>query len=163
LLRGVVANPQAAIHALPLLTEEERHHILYELNQTTAEFPRDKCLHELFEAQAERSPDSVAVVFNDSQLSYRELNSKANRLAHYLRGQGVGADTLVGLCVERSQTMVVGILGILKAGAACVPLEPGYPRARLEYIIADSRPAVLLTEGRLPSVDMPVVCLDGTL
>jgi amino acid adenylation domain-containing protein len=164
LLRGVVANPEEKIHALPMLTETEQHYLLYELNETAADFQRDTCLHELFEAQVERSPDSVAVVFEDTLLSYRQLNAQANRLAHYLRGREVGPDTLVGICVERSLAMMVGILGILKAGGAYVPLEPSYPRERLDYMIADSAPTVLLTQAsvldRLSLTQVPILLLD---
>src|ERR1051325_4916158 len=136
-------------HQQSLLTEEERYHLLYALNQTATDFPRDTCLHELIEAQVERSPESVAVVFDDRQLSYRELNEQANQLAHYLREQGVRTDSPVGLCVERSLEMVVGIVGILKAGGGYVPLEPSYPRERLDYMIEDSAPAVVLTQALL--------------
>jgi len=165
LLQGVVASPQAKIEELPLLTEAEREYLLYGLNRTAVEYPRGLCLQELFEAQVERSPEAVAVVFEDQELSYRELNQQANRLAHYLREQGVRPDTLVGLCVERSLEMVVGILGILKAGGGYVPLEPGYPQERLEYMIADSGPAVLLTQAslleRLAGVGVPMLRLDA--
>jgi amino acid adenylation domain-containing protein len=164
LLREVVDNPQEKIQALPLLTEAEQRHLLYELNDTAVPLPREICLHELFEAQVDRSPQALAVVFEDQRLSYRELNDRANQLAHYLRGQGVKADTLVGLCVERSLEMVVGILGILKAGGAYVPLEPSYPRERLEYMIADSSPALVLTQfsllDRLPESITPMLLLD---
>ncbi|HVQ39952.1 MAG TPA: amino acid adenylation domain-containing protein, partial [Pyrinomonadaceae bacterium] len=110
------------------------------------EYPRELCIHELFEAQVQRTPEAVAVVFGDEQLSYAELNSRANQLAHYLRAQGVGPDSLVGLCVERSAALVVALLGILKAGGAYVPLDPNYPRERLEYMIEDSGPVMVLTQ-----------------
>ena len=149
LARGVVANPDARIESLPLLSDDERDHLLYELNDTDADYPRASCLHELFEAQVELRPESVALVFADSQLTYRGLNEQANQLAHYLRERGVGPDTPVGLCVERSQAMVVALLGILKAGGAYVPLDPSHPRERLEYMLEDSAAAVVLTEKSL--------------
>jgi amino acid adenylation domain-containing protein len=165
LARGVVANRETKIEELPLLSEAEQRHLLYELNLTGVDYEKDKCLHELFEAQVERNPEAEAVVYGEQRLSYEELNRRANQLAHYLRGQGVGAETLVGLCIERSLEMVVGILGILKAGGAYVPLDPSYPRERLEYMIADSAPALVVTqsslEERLPETGMRKLRLDG--
>jgi amino acid adenylation domain-containing protein len=165
LAHAVVAKPEQQIETLLLLSESERQHLLYELNETAADYPRESCLHELFEAQVELRPEAVAVVFADRQLSYRELNEQANRLAHYLREQGVGPDTLVGLCVERSLAMVVGLLGILKAGGAYVPLDPSYPAERLEYMIADSATLLVLTqdllEHRLPLGRVPRLRLDA--
>ncbi len=167
LVGGIVGNAgkeEEKIEALPLLSEGERQQLLYELNDTQADYPRDVCLHELIEAQVEKTPEAVAVVYEGRQVSYRELNRRANQLGHYLRKQGVRADTLVGLCVERSVEMVVGILGILKAGGAYVPLDPGYPQERLEYMIGDSAPAVVLTqqsvEDRLPPMQSPRLRLD---
>src|ERR1700674_5625314 len=126
--------------------------------------PGAACVHELFEAQTARTPEAVAVVFQDRQLTYRELNARANQLAHYLRGLGVGPETLVGLYVERSLEMVVGLLGILKAGGAYVPLDPTYPRERLVFMLDDTHSAVLLTQhhltAKLPAPSTPVVCLD---
>ncbi len=149
LLRGVVANPDEQLEALPLLSEGERQHLLYELNEMAAAYAGESCLQELFEAQVELRPEAVALVYEDSQLSYEQLNSRANQVAHYLREQGVGPDTLVGLCVERSLEMVVGLLGILKAGGAYVPLDPSYPQERLEFMLEDSAPAVVLTQAAL--------------
>jgi len=147
-----------------LVTGPERSRLLYGLNQTASDFPRASCLHELFEAQVERTPQSVAVAFEDQEMTFGELNRHANQLAHYLREQGVSADKLVGLCVERSLAMVVGILGILKAGGAYVPLDPSYPRERLEYIIEDSAPVALLTESALQDhfsgIKVPLLRLD---
>ena len=102
MLEGIVANPDQRLSELPLLTEAERHKLLVEWNNTGTDYPRDKCIHELFEEQVEKTPDAIAVVFEDQQLTYRELNDKANQLAHYLRKQGVGPEVLVGICVERS-------------------------------------------------------------
>lgn len=133
-------------------------------NKTKMKFTQDKCLHQLFEEQVERSPDAVAVVFAKQKLTYRELNSRANQLAHYLHSLGVGSETLVGICVERSLDTVIGILGILKAGGAYVPLDPAYPPERIAYCIADSGIEVLLTNQKhlvdLPEHQARVVCLD---
>jgi non-ribosomal peptide synthetase component F len=117
LLQAIVRDPDRSISTLPLLNEQERQQLLVEWNDTKRDFPKDGCVHELFEAQVERTPDAVAVVFEDQQLTYRELNRKANQVGHYLRKLGVGPEALVGICVERSLEMAVGLLGILKAGA----------------------------------------------
>src|SRR5438034_5236182 len=136
-----------------------------EWNDTVRDYPRDLCVHELVEMQAQRRGKSVAVVFEGQQLSYEELNHRSNQLAHYLRKQGVGPDILVGLCVERSLDMVVGLLGILKAGGAYVPLDPAYPKDRIAYIMEDARAPVLLTQQKLlPGLPRPqaeVVLLDA--
>ena len=148
LLKGMVeGGRQALVEELPLLSEEERRQVLYGWNETEVEYEGEQCLHELFEEQVRRRPEAVAVVFEGRQLTYAELNGRANQLAHYLRTLGVKPDSAVGLCVERSLEMVVGIVGILKAGGAYVPLEPGYPQERLEYMIADISPAVVLTQS----------------
>jgi amino acid adenylation domain-containing protein len=145
----IVSVRQAPEAASPILTEAERHKLLVEWNQTEREYPRDKCLHQLFEEQVERTPEAVAVVFEGDSLTYRELNIRANRLAHHLRSLGVGPDILVGLCVERSLEMVVALLGILKAGGAYVPLDPNYPENRLRFILKDCDFSVLLTQRSL--------------
>ena len=149
LLEGVVANPDRRLSELPMLTNAERRQVLVEWNRTEVSYPRDRCLHELFEEQVERTPEAVAVVFEDKQLTYRQLNDRANQLARYLQGLGVGPDALVGICVERSLEMVVGLLGILKAGGAYVPLDPEYPKERLAFMLEDAGAAVLLTQGHL--------------
>uniref|UniRef100_A0A173H0U4 L-cysteine--[L-cysteinyl-carrier protein] ligase n=1 Tax=Polyangium spumosum TaxID=889282 RepID=A0A173H0U4_9BACT len=147
LAEGLVAEPGRRISELPLLTAAERRE-LSTWNETAMDVPRDRCVHELFEAQAARTPDAVAVVFEDRALTYRALDERANQLAHHLRSLGVGPEVLVGLCVERSAEMVVGVLGILKAGGAYVPLDPRYPADRLAFMIDDARVSVLLTEAR---------------
>jgi amino acid adenylation domain-containing protein len=149
LLEGVVADPALRVGDVSILAESEKHRLLVEWNDTGADFPNDKCIHELFEAQVERSPDTVAVVFENEQLTYRELNGKANQVAHYLQAQGVGPEVLVGICVERSLEMIVGLLGILKAGGVYVPLDPAYPQDRLKYMLQDAQAVVLLTQQRL--------------
>jgi amino acid adenylation domain-containing protein len=149
LLEGVVANPNEPIERLPILTEAERHQLLVEWNATDRDYPRDKCIHQLFEAQVERTPDAVAVVFEDQRLTYQELDRRANQLAHYLQNLGVGPEVLVGICIGRSLDMVVALLGILKAGGAYVPLDPEYPNDRLAFMLGDTQVPVLLTQQRL--------------
>ncbi|EKE99927.1 MULTISPECIES: non-ribosomal peptide synthetase [unclassified Tolypothrix] len=166
LLQGVVANPEQYLSNLPILTEPELHHLLIEQNHTQTNYP-SVCIHQLFEAQVEKTPDAVAVVFENQQLTYRELNQRANQLAHYLQKLGVEPEVLVGICVERSLEMIVGLLGILKAGGAYVPLDPAYPQKRLGYMLANSQLSVLLTQKllleNLPPHHAQVVCLDVDL
>jgi amino acid adenylation domain-containing protein len=157
LLEGIVANPERRLSELPILTEVERHQLLVEWNDTKRDYPRDECIHELFEDQVERTPDAVAVVFPSTgsgqsehrQLTYRELNRRANQLAHYLRKRGVGPEILVGICLERSLEMVIGLLAILKAGGAYLPLDPGYPKERLAFMLDDAKAPVVVTQARL--------------
>ena len=150
LLEAIVANPQEPIGTLSLLTERERHQLLVEWNDTDTAYPDKKCIHQLFEEQVERTPNHVAVVFENESLTYGELNNRANQLAHYLRqNYQIKPDTLVGICVERSLEMIIGILGILKAGGAYVPLDPEYPPERLQFILEDSGILLLLTQGFL--------------
>ncbi|BBA33066.1 putative linear pentadecapeptide gramicidin synthetase LgrB [Methylocaldum marinum] len=151
LLRGIVADPTQRLSALPLLPDAEAHQLLVDWNATDTEYPKDRCLHQLFEARAEETPDAVAVVFEDQVLTYRDLDTRANQLAHHLRALGVGPDSRVALCVERSCEMVIGLLAVLKAGGAYVPLDPGYPEERLAYMLTDAAPRVLLTHGGLAS------------
>ena len=146
LVEGTVTNPEQPLSSFPLLTETERHQLLVEWNDTAADYPKDSCVHELFEAQVERAPETIAVQFEGEQLSYRELNNRANQLAHHLRGLGVGPEKLVGICVERSLEMVIGLLGILKAGGAYVPLDPTYPRERLAFMLEDAQVSIVLTQ-----------------
>jgi aspartate racemase len=164
LLTAAVANPGEPISRLPLLSAAERERMLVEWNQTHVDYPRDRCLHELVEEQAARHPDRIAVVFQNEQLTYGELNSRANRLAHRLRALGVGPDTLVAICLERSLDTVIGLLATLKAGGAYVPLDPAYPADRLEFMLADSAAPILLTQRRLltglPAHQSRALCLD---
>jgi len=165
LLEGIVADPARPISRLPLLTQAERTQLGAGWNATAADYPRDCCAHELFERQVARTPQAVAVAFGERSLSYAELNARANRLAHYLRTQAVGPETLVGLCIERSLELVVGLLGIWKAGAVYVPLDPGYPQKRLEWMLEDTQAAVVLTSAevaaRLPVGASRRLCLDS--
>ncbi|HEU0077893.1 MAG TPA: amino acid adenylation domain-containing protein, partial [Longimicrobiaceae bacterium] len=170
-LEQVVVDESRQVRELELLTEGERAQVLDEWNRTKAPYPGEQCVLEPFEQQVERTPDAVAVVFEGEALSYAELNRRANRLAHHLIGQGVGPDVRVGLWTERSLEMMVGLLGVLKAGGAYVALDPSYPPERLRYMLQDSAPAVLLTQGRLRTgassrgllqeVRVPVVALDA--
>jgi amino acid adenylation domain-containing protein len=144
-LEGMVADDGRGVDRIPILPQAERRQVLRELNDTRREYPREACVHELFQAQAARTLDALAVVFEGERVTYAELNARANRLAHHLRALGVGLDVRVGICVERSVEMVVGLLGILKAGGAYVPLDSSYPVERLRNMVEDSAPAVLLT------------------
>ncbi len=149
LLGEMVGKPEGRLSELEILGGEERRQLLEGWNDTQREYPRNRCIHELIEEQAERTPGAVAVVCGEKRLTYRELNEKSNQLAHYLRGLGVGPEVLVGICVERSLEMVVGLLGILKAGGAYVPLDPDYPKERLAFMLEDARVGFLLTEEKL--------------
>ncbi len=166
LLEGIVAHPEQCLSDLPLLTEVEQQQLLSEWNATHVAYPQNQCLHQLFEAQVERAPMAVAVIYEDKQLTYRELNQRVNQLAHHLQALGVGPEVRVGLCVERSLEMVVGLLGILKAGGAYVPLDPAYPAERLAFMLADTQIPLLLTQQRLlprlPKHEAQVVCLDAS-
>jgi amino acid adenylation domain-containing protein len=164
LLEEMVASPVQPVSALSLLDNAERRRLLVEWNQTRVEYPSDKCIHELFEEQAARTPESYAAVFNDQQLCYAELDAASNRLAHYLKNMGVGPGTTVGICLDRSLEMLVALLAVLKAGGAYVPLDPYYPRERISAVIEDSTPVLILTSediaSRLGSVPCGVICLD---
>lgn len=149
LLAAIIANPTQTIDTLPILTEAERQQLLVEWNDTVTDYPRDVCIPQLFDAQVERTPDAVALVFGKEQMTYRDLQRKANQLASHLQRLGVGPEVLVGVCMERSLEMVVALLGILKAGGAYVPLDPAYPPERVSFMLEDSQVAVLLTQRRL--------------
>ncbi len=149
LLASIVANPESQIQELPLISAAEQHQLLVEWNNSHSEYPQAQCIHQLFEIQVEWTPNAVALVFERQQLTYQELNCRANQLAHYLESLGVGPETLVGICVERSIEMVVGLLGILKAGGTYVPLDPSYPQERLALILSDAQLQVLLTSEKL--------------
>lgn len=154
------------MRSLGIMPEEEIHQQLVEWNDTATNSPKDKCIHELFEQQAQDNPEAIAVVFEGTQLTYGELNAKANQLAHYLiQEKGVKPETLVGLCIERSLDMIVGIMGVLKAGGAYVPLDPSYPAARLEYMLGDANLTTVLTQeklkGQTPVSDEQSVIIDS--
>ncbi|MBK1986127.1 amino acid adenylation domain-containing protein [Sphaerospermopsis aphanizomenoides BCCUSP55] len=164
LISGILAEPEQSIWELPLLTEKERHELLVDWNQTQTNYPQNKCIHQLFEEQVEKTPDAIAVVFAQQQLTYRELNQRANQLANYLQTLGVKPEVLVGICTERSLEMIVGILGILKAGGAYLPLDIAYPQERLAFMLSDSQVSILLTQqhlvAKLPEHQTRIVCLD---
>jgi len=149
LLEEISANPERRISELPLLGEAEQRKILLEFNETAANYRRDLCVHDFLEAQAKRTPEAIALICQGDHLTYAELNTRANRLAHYLRRRGVGPEVLVGICVDRTPEMLVGILGVLKAGGAYVPLDPAYPLQRLSAILEDAKAPVLITQQRL--------------
>ncbi|WP_196297254.1 AMP-binding protein, partial [Xanthomonas albilineans] len=166
LLAAMVAEgaEDMAVDRLPLLGEAERYQVLMEWNATAADYPRDACVHELFEAQVARDPSAIAVVQGEVSLTYAELNARANRLAHYLRGLGVRPDDRVAICVQRSVEMVVAVVAVLKAGGAYVPLDPTYPVERLAYMLEDSAPVAVLAQtstlNLLSAGSAPIVNLD---
>jgi amino acid adenylation domain-containing protein len=165
LLQGIVSNPNIGIAELPLLTEPERHQLLVEWNNTQRNYPQNLCIHQLFEQQVERTPDAIALIFGNQKLTYRELNERANKLAHYLKTLDVKPEVLVGICMERSLEMVIGILAIIKAGGAYLPLDPTYPNERLAFMLADAQVSVLLVQPhlveKLPTHQAQVVCIDS--
>ncbi|MEA2740668.1 MAG: hypothetical protein QOH05_3975, partial [Acetobacteraceae bacterium] len=167
LLEAAAADPAQKLGRLDLLDASERHQVLQAWNEPTVAYPSEARIHTLFEVQAARTPDAIAVVHEDQALTYGELNSRSNRLAHHLRHLGVRPDDRVAICVERSLEMIVGLLGILKAGGAYVPLDPAYPRERLAYMLSDSAPSIVLTQSALRAVagsgqaDVTVLELDG--
>nr|WP_248277579.1 non-ribosomal peptide synthetase [Brasilonema sp. UFV-L1] len=164
LLERIVANPEQRICELSPLTSLERQQLLFEWNQKSADYPQDTSLDQLFEHQVEHSPDSLALISQSEQLTYRQLNQRVNQLAHYLQKQGVTEETLVAICLERSIEMIVGILAVLKAGGAYIPLDPSYPVERLGFMLSDSQAEVLITQHeileKLPTSSAKTVCLD---
>ncbi|HEX7772879.1 MAG TPA: amino acid adenylation domain-containing protein, partial [Pyrinomonadaceae bacterium] len=164
LLSGIATDPQQRIGDLSLLTDEDRRQLLVEFNDTQTEFPQNASIHELFEQQVARRPEAVALECEEEQLSYGELNERANRLAHLLRERGVGVETTVGICLPRSLEMVVSILAVLKAGGVYVPLDREYPAERLNFMCSDAGVALVLTKREqaalLAAAGVPALCLD---
>ncbi|WP_392534069.1 amino acid adenylation domain-containing protein [Nostoc sp. C117] len=160
----MVISSTQSIDDSSALTERELYKILFEWNDTKVDYPKHLCIHQLFEAQVEKTPDSIAVVFNDQQLTYQQLNYQANKVAHYLQSLGVKPEVLVGICIERSLQMIIGMLGILKAGGAYVPLDPTYPKERLSFMLSDSQVQVVLTQEKfvedLTASGVKLVCFD---
>ncbi|MBO3458249.1 amino acid adenylation domain-containing protein [Aetokthonos hydrillicola Thurmond2011] len=167
LLESVVANPEQRLSDLSLITVRELQELLIDWNDTKRDYSHNKCFHQLFEAQVEETPDAIALVFGDEQLSYRELNRRSNQLAHYLQKIGVETQSLVGICVERSPLMIIALLGIFKAGGAYLPLDPSLPQERLNFMLEDAKVSVLLTHSSLAPVFnegwrdlLSVICID---
>ncbi len=165
LLRQMVQQPHQSWVNLNVLDEAEKQRLLVEWNNTALDYPRESLVPRLFEEQVERTPEAVAVVYRDQQITYRELNKRANRIANYLRAQGVGPEVLVGIFLDRSPDMVASILGVLKAGGAYLPLDPSNPKERLAFILEDAGAQILLTHSHLlkllPDTNLPAVCLDS--
>ncbi|MEG4517635.1 MULTISPECIES: amino acid adenylation domain-containing protein [unclassified Microcoleus] len=172
LLESIVTNPEQRIANLQYLSAQERDRLLVECNNTQADYPQDLCIHQLFEMQADRTPDAVALVFGEEQVTYQQLNLRSNQLARYLQKMGVGAEVLVGLCCGRSLDLIVGMLGILKAGGAYLILDPSYPAERSSFMVKDAQLSVVLTQqqwvenlreaklSRRESPNLQIVCLD---
>lgn len=164
LLTNIVTNSEQIIATIGLLPEAERQ-LLQKWNQTKANYPQDFCIHQLVEAQVAKTPDAIAVVFEDKQITYRELNDRANQLAAYLIALGVKPEIKVGICIERSLEMIIGLLGILKAGGAYVPIDPAYPLERIAFVLQDAQIFVLVTQAsltsKLPEHTAKLVCLDS--
>src|SRR5438034_2309036 len=162
LLAAIAAQPDERVSRLPLMTEAEQRQIVHEWNDTVAEFPREQGIHELFEEQVALTPDAMALIAGSEHITFRELNQRANQLARYLRRQHVGPEVRVAICVERSIDMIVGLLGIMKAGGVYVPLEPNCPPERLSFIVEDSQAALILTHQHLRASlsGAPIVCFD---
>ncbi|MBW4431909.1 MAG: amino acid adenylation domain-containing protein [Pelatocladus maniniholoensis HA4357-MV3] len=165
LLMSVINNPSSAISQLNLLNEQEREQLLVAFNNTKTAELKYKCLHNWFEQQCDRTPDNIAVIYENQQFTYQKLNNLANQLSHYLQQLGVKPDVMVGLCVERSPLMLIGLLGTLKAGGAYVPIDPSYPLERKDFILNDSQMPVLLTQQHLIADldinEIKVVCIDS--
>ncbi|HEY6285708.1 MAG TPA: condensation domain-containing protein, partial [Ktedonobacteraceae bacterium] len=164
LLKAIIQDPTRHISDLPILTESEQKQLLEVWNATQSAYPAEQCVHQLFEEQARRRPEAIALVYENQTMTYRELNERANQLAHRLQQLGVATEKCVGLCMDRSLGMVVGLLGILKAGGAYVPLDPTYPRERLAFMLQDTQALVLITQPSLldlvPALGLKEICLD---
>ncbi len=163
LIESIISNPAASISDLEILTSDEKHKLLVEWNDTEVNYPKDKCIHQLFEEQVEKTPENIAVIFGNNQLTYKELNEKSNQLAHLLQTKGAKPNALVGICVERSLEMIIGLLGILKAGGAYVPIDPTYPEERISYILKDADCEIVLSQEHLelPKTNSEIIYLDA--
>ena len=166
ILKGIAANPQSSIGALPLLTDAERQVLLVKWNQTKTDWTPDRCFAQLFESQVEQTPDACAATHDGLSLSYHALNRKANQLAHLLRSLGVGPDVRVALYFDRSLPLLIGLLAVVKSGGAFVPIDPDYPHDRIQFMLDDSRPKLILTQlslsSRLPPSSASALCLDSS-
>ena len=167
LLESIVHNPDCRVSQLPILSQAERRQIVTGWNDTEVDYPKKQCVHRMIEEQVARTPEAPCVEFEGQRWNYRELNERANGIAHWLRARGVGPEMLVGICVERSREMVAGLLGVLKSGAAYVPLDPSYPRERLQFMLSDSGVRVVLTQrkfaGELAGRHVELLFIDGPL
>ena len=165
LLKGIVDNPDAPVSNVPLLSEPERRKLLVDFNNTEVSYSQERCVHELIADQVAKAPNAIAVTYQNQSLTYNELNWRANQVAHHLRDLGVGCGSLVGICVDRSLEMVVGLLGILKAGGTYVPLDPAFPQDRLAFMAADAELSLVITKeslkGVVPETQSPMVRLDA--
>ena len=165
LLESIVKHPEQRISELSILTPAEQHQLMVEWNQTSVDYPKKLLVHQLFEQQVKNNPNQIALVFSNQQITYSELNRRSNQLAHTLQKLGVAEETLVGICIEPSLELIVGILGILKARGAYVPVDPNYPSERLSFILKDTQVSILLTQQkviqRLGKLDPQVICLDA--
>ena len=165
LLNGIADGEERPVAELSILPDRERHKVLIEWCDTKADYPQDICLHELFEAQVQRTPEAVALTCEGFSLTYRELSQRANQLAHALRECGVGPDVIVGVHMERSLEMVVAILGVLKSGGAYVPLDPAYPAERLAFMLEDTKAPVVLSQSTIAANltyhRATIICLDS--
>ena len=165
LLEGIAVNCEQHLEGLPVLTQREQKQLLLEWNSTQADYLKDQCIHTLFEAQVEATPNAIAVIFEGKRLTYSELNARANQLAHHLRTLGVKSEVLVGICAEKSLELIIGVMGVLKAGGAYVPLDPTYSQERLDFVLEDTQASILLTQqqlvGMLVDHKAKVICLDG--
>lgn len=165
LLEGVASTPDKNIAELPLLSENEKIILERELNATDAVYPADMCLHEVIESQCNKDPERKAVLFGEEAISYQELNERSNQLANFLRSEGIGPDIFVGICLDRSIEMVIGVLGVLKSGGAYLPLDPDYPTDRLQYMVEDSGAPVVITQSSLKQLlpfpdNVRMICID---
>jgi len=164
-LLQIAEESAATLKDINVLSAVQEEQLLKEFNNTAADYPKDKTIIDLFEEQAEKNPDAIAVVFEEKQMSYRELNERSTQLARYLKRRGVKAETLVPICIERSPGMIVGILGILKAGGAYVPIDPEYPEDRISYMLEDTGASIILSSsaasGKLPEGNAFIIDLDG--
>ncbi|MFN2285313.1 MAG: amino acid adenylation domain-containing protein [Anaerolineae bacterium] len=164
LLEGIVTNPDKPITTLPILTEAEKQQILVEWNDTATDYPQDRCVHHGIELQAQKTPDAIAIIAGEQRFTYREINVRANQMARYLHKLGAGPETLIGLYIERTVEAVIGLLGVLKAGAAYLPLDPTYPPARTALMLEDAKVGILLTQSHLvhnlTAPPVHTICLD---
>ena len=163
LVQFIISNPVASISDIEILTPKEKQQLLVDWNNTDVDYPNEKCIHQLFEEQVEKTPDTIAVVFDGESLTYKQLNEKANKLAHYIQKKGVKAETLVGICVDRSLDMIIGLLGILKAGGGYVPIDPAFPQERISYMLEDANCEIVLCQKhlKLPETDSEMIYLDS--